>query len=632
MIWNAAKTPYRLRGGGGDTEYLLELSSGEQTVGSSRESTFILPDSSVSRVHARLSLIEDTLILQDLGSTNGTFVDGERVERICLEPGMEIRLGRVSLRLEETGEGDTGLAIDLFDEDGQPDRPMANAALSSWMEPDPSTLACDPFQSGFWTEQIEMVLNALASSAGGLDLALTGLGESLELQGCCLVQWLDESEPVVAVAWGTLGRIPRQEEVSAGAESGNGPGVEIAHLPGSPAGCIALAWAPGRRPVGLILWGGSGLPSTSRRGFRILVRLLAWTQWARETPATEEAPVVVNRRLQFPSSYRAGTSPRMLELYNRMRRLRDGDLPVLIHGETGSGKELIARALHASSRRRGGPFVAINCAAIPRDLLESELFGIARGVATGVEPRRGKFELASGGTLFLDELGEMAIELQPKLLRALQESEIQPLGGKPRPIDVRVLSATNVPLEPASANSRLRPDLYFRLAGFVLDVPALRQCSEDIPGLIEHFLRRFSQEYGVPVRGLGMGALRRLVAYSWPGNVRELENQVRRMVLLARPGQVLHEGTLPGHMRESRAISQELETWSISLAQAGSLHLSTAVGQLEEAFIRAALERSAGVKKEACHLLGISRNGLDKKLKRLGIDLEKPGSAATKDE
>ena len=352
-------------------------------------------------------------------------------------------------------------------------------------------------------------------------------------------------------------------------------------------------------------------------------------------PSSPSSPA---QGLFFPAGYCAGMSPPMQALYQRLKPHSRGSLPVLIHGETGTGKERIARILHCSSERRAGPFVAINCAAIPDDLLEAEMFGIERGVATGVEPRLGRFQLAEGGTLFLDEIGEMPPPLQAKLLRALQEREVQPVGAsQPRPFDVRVVAATNVDLEQQRTSGALREDLYYRLAGLVLEVPPLRDCAADIPRLVEHFLRTFVAETGIRVRGLTATALRLLVAYTWPGNIRELEHEVRRLVYISADGEVLTREHLSQRLRRSMATTSSTGSPATAapdglarlVAELDSLSLKPLTEALEGCLIREALRRVKGKKIAACHLLSLSRNGLDKKMKRLGITVP---SAAVRSE
>ena len=316
--------------------------------------------------------------------------------------------------------------------------------------------------------------------------------------------------------------------------------------------------------------------------------------------------------LAFPEGYVVGDSAAIASLHAQMKPLVDGDIPVLVLGETGVGKECVARILHLSSARRAGPFVAINCAAIPADLLEADLFGIGKGVATGVVERTGRFQMAEGGTLFLDEIGEMPAPLQTKLLRALQQKEVQPVGGAPTRVDIRVVAATNSDLFRRMEEGAFRRDLYYRVAGYALRVPALRERREDIPAFVEAFVRAFSGEARRSVRGITVRALRALVDYPWPGNVRELEHEVRRLVSLCPDGRPLESGMLSPQILAPPAASAGEEA-------ALGLSLEANVARLERRLIREALERARGNRSEAARLLGISRNGLALKMTRLGI-------------
>ena len=322
--------------------------------------------------------------------------------------------------------------------------------------------------------------------------------------------------------------------------------------------------------------------------------------------------------LVFPDGYRPGTAPVTEAMYRQMHQLLRGYRPVLIVGETGVGKEQAAKILHASSGRRQGPFVAINCAAIPAEMLEAEMFGIGKGVATGVDGRPGKFQLAVGGTLFLDEISEMVPALQAKLLRALQEREIQPVGGETRRIDVRIIAATNVDLVERMEDGTFRRDLYYRLAGHELEVPALRRARADVPGLVEHFLRAAALETGTRVRGVTAKALRLLTAYAWPGNVRELEHEMHRLVCASVDGEVIDSRKLADRIRDPGADRPEAAAAAVASSDR-SLALEPQLRALETRLVCEALERAGGKQVQAAKLLGISRNGLAKKIKRLGI-------------
>jgi two-component system, NtrC family, response regulator AtoC len=305
-----------------------------------------------------------------------------------------------------------------------------------------------------------------------------------------------------------------------------------------------------------------------------------------------------------------GSSPAMQQVYEAIRQVAPGKTTVLVTGETGTGKELVARAIHRASPRADALFVPINCAAIPHDILESELFGYEKGAFTGaVKERIGKFELADGGTLFLDELTEMPIALQAKLLRVLQENEIERLGGNRRvPIDVRIIAATNRDPRQAIADGRLREDLYYRVNVFTIDLPPLRQRMTDIPALAGSFLAKL---------GLGSiepSALDRLQHYDWPGNVRELQNVIERAAVLA-------QGTAIGIAHLPREITAPNAPAATPPApDVGSLELDAAVEKLEGKLIRAALTQAGGNKSKAARLLEISERSLWYKLKKYQIE------------
>jgi sigma-54 dependent transcriptional regulator len=251
-----------------------------------------------------------------------------------------------------------------------------------------------------------------------------------------------------------------------------------------------------------------------------------------------------------------GQSPRMRQVYTFMEKILDSTATVLLRGETGTGKELVARAIHANSRRRNGEFVAQNCAALPEDLLESELFGYRRGAFTGATTdKKGLIEVASGGTLFLDEIGDMPLGMQAKLLRVLQEKEVRPLGSvKSSQVDVRVIAATHRDLQEKVASGEFREDLYYRICVFPIDIPPLRERKEDLPALLDHFLEMSCEQYKKDIAGYSPEALDCLLVYDYPGNIRELKNLVERAVLLCDDGSSIFPEHLPVHlMRQADA-------------------------------------------------------------------------------
>ncbi len=460
---NGQDRGYCLRGWVGQTERRFLLAPGENRIGGAEAADLLLLVPGVSRRHACLVQDGERLALEDLGSRNGTFVNGRRIDRGEVRPGDALRFGPVELRLEEIDAGDAVLG---------------------------------------------MVLPA------------------------------PEPEPA-----------PFSEERTVGFTE-------------------AAPMARGSLPVALT----------------------------------------------FPPDYVPGQSAAMTGFYQRLRPLLATDLPVLIEGETGAGKELVARTLHLSSERRAGPFVAINCAAIPADLLEAEMFGIGEKVATGVRKRSGKFRLADGGTLFLDEIGEMPLELQAKLLRALQEKEIQPLGGAPVRVDVWVVAATNADLLGKADEGRFRRDLYYRVAGSILEVPPLRRRRGDVPVLVENFLKRFAADSCKAIPGVTVKALRALERYPWPGNVRELEHEIKRLAHLCADRQAVDSTMLAERLLRPEAAEPEA-------AEIGSLRLEDHVREAERRAIRRALKHAGGSQRQAARLLDISRNTLARKIRQLGIEV-----------
>ena len=317
-------------------------------------------------------------------------------------------------------------------------------------------------------------------------------------------------------------------------------------------------------------------------------------------------------RLTFPEGHVPGTAPEMREIYAQIQAVARWDVSVLLVGETGAGKEPLAETIHLSSSRAGMPLIAINCAAIPAGLLEAEMFGIGARVATGVGPRRGRFQEANGGTLFLDEIGEMPLDLQAKLLRVLQERLVHPLGEPPVPVDVRIVAATNIDVPALVDSGRLRRDLYFRLAGLLVRVPPLRRRVEDIPLLVKGMVSRFAAEMGKPVRGVTEGALRALLDEPWPGNVRELENVLRRAVIFCPSGGAIDRPLLD-RIQPPPAAPSPSGIGPEEPAAASSLNLET----LKRNAIREALARANGNQVQAAKMLGISRHSLRRRLQHL---------------
>jgi DNA-binding NtrC family response regulator len=316
-----------------------------------------------------------------------------------------------------------------------------------------------------------------------------------------------------------------------------------------------------------------------------------------------------------------GSDPSLLRVFSIIERVADSDCSVMITGESGTGKELIARAVHDFSDRRDKPFMAVNCAAIPETLLESELFGHTRGAFTGAQNARvGRFAAADGGTIFLDEIGEMPIGLQAKILRLLQEKEVTPLGeSKSKKIDVRVVAATNKDLDEMVRERTFREDLLYRLNVIPIELPALRHRKSDVPELVRHFLARANQRRAKKVIGISQRALDLMCEYDWPGNVRQLENTVQRMVLLKVEGELGVED-LPDKMRsaQTRSVAKR-SPWDEPQLPPEGLDLREAIEAFESSLIRQALERVGWNKNRAAALLQMNRTTLVEKLKKKGL-------------
>jgi len=325
-----------------------------------------------------------------------------------------------------------------------------------------------------------------------------------------------------------------------------------------------------------------------------------------------------------------GNSAAMCDVYKAMGRVAAHDVPVLITGESGTGKELVARAIHRHGSRVTAPFLALNCAAIPETLLESELFGHERGAFTGADRRRiGKFEQCNGGTLFLDEIGDMPLALQAKLLRVLQEQTFERVGGNETiQTDVRLIAATHRDLKTLSAEGKFRPDLYYRLGVFNIHLPPLRERGDDLRVLVQHYLRSYSREFGRAVREVSPEALQRLISYSWPGNIRELQS-VLKQALLRASGPVLLPAFLPEPLGstgrdEPDSSTREtpgIESWVVRRPLGPEVRdlYADAHSQLDRLLLPRVMEYTRGSQHQAALLLGIARQTLRLKFRELGL-------------
>jgi transcriptional regulator with GAF, ATPase, and Fis domain len=335
---------------------------------------------------------------------------------------------------------------------------------------------------------------------------------------------------------------------------------------------------------------------------------------------SEEQDTFVNNSLvleKLKDEYRfndiIGQSDKMKDVFRLVEKVADCDSTILITGETGTGKGLVARAVHKNSKRKNKPFIAINCGAIPENLLESELFGHVRGAFTGATTSKsGKFELADGGTIFLDEIGDMSPDLQVKVLKVLEEGEFEQVGGsKTIHVDVRIIAATHRDLAEEVQKGNFRDDLFYRLYVIPLDLPSLRERKSDIPFLVSYFMDNSNRNNNRKVDGITKEALDLMTHYSWPGNVRELKNMVERMVVLKAEGQITSKD-LPA---ELKTTSRYEATGVIEISDEG-ICLNSAVTEFEKALILQSLEKTKWVKNKAAKLLQLNRTTLVEKIKR----------------
>jgi Nif-specific regulatory protein len=321
------------------------------------------------------------------------------------------------------------------------------------------------------------------------------------------------------------------------------------------------------------------------------------------------------QKLEIGQSYLrniVGMSPQIEAIVRLIDQIRDSSVDVLIQGESGTGKELVARALHYNSPRYDHPFIALNCAALPDNLVEAELYGIDKGVATGVEKRAGKFEAANGGTLFLDEIGDLSLAAQAKLLRVLQERAVDRVGGvRPIPVDVRIIAATNKNLDLAIKDGSFRPDLFYRLKVVRIQTPPLREIAEDIPVLAGHLLTKHCKVLNIEPKQFSRQAVDLLCSYAWPGNTRQLENEIKRLAASVR-GKTIGEEHLDLPVEQATRHQEEE-------AHPRGKTIAEVVEEIERRMIGHALEKYHWNKQKAAQELGLSRQGLIKKLKRLSI-------------
>jgi Nif-specific regulatory protein len=629
-----------------------ESSSDVVRLGRSVGNDVVLPDEHVSGEHARIVYGAERYLLRDLRSTNGTAIvrEGKRAalddangRELPLQSGDVIELG--------TGAGVVHLAVSIA-EDADEARVLAMRKIDELGRAE-SAVERD-------TNRIRALYEAQKSigAAGDLNDVLVAICDAAFalLPGATHVTVVLREDDEEA-ARGTGGYVPIVTRVRGQQGPATQPipvtrsvfrkvvteraAVIAADAPREVGQTESLMGAQIRSVLGVPLWRGEEIlgvlqidnrestgvftsadldvsavlghaASLAVANARLVQRLRA----AEERLAKENTFLKTreeSRRVGKGEQQIIGGSPAMRSLSDQLMKVVDTRVTVLIEGETGVGKELIAAAVHYRSRRRGQLFVSQNCAAMPENLLESELFGHKKGSFTGAhEDKKGLFEIADGGTLFLDEVTEMPLSLQSKLLRVLQEGEIRPIGAtQEKRVNVRIVAATNRNIEKEVAEGRFREDLYYRLKVFPIRVPPLRERRDDIPVLAGHFIKRYAAELGKPAAGYSQQAMELLQAYDWPGNVRELQNEVQRLVIQIESGAFVTPELLSPRIRQIEGVVDRVKPTKGTLKEM--------MDQLERWLLIEALREHDNNKTAAAKTLGITREGLHKKLRAYGL-------------
>ncbi|MHB1045547.1 MAG: sigma 54-interacting transcriptional regulator [Thermoanaerobaculia bacterium] len=591
----------------------------EVTLGSSSKADLVVPFPGVSRLHARISPEADGIRIVDEGSKNGVIRNGKRTLRAALREGDEVLLGDATLALQEAGEAED-LALELGPSQRDQAPPTGSTASGPLDAPASALRLVRELEGdGRETPARRRALLRKARAILGAEglVALDSLAASepafLDLDGPAPEKALLETLRAV-IGKRTSSRAPLSLLLGNGRSAAVAPSSSSLHGP-----CLVALF--------------SGFPGSEVPWKRELLAFLASRLFSSTEETDSPSPPTGAPSLRLPEALVLGSSAAFASFLATLEATVGSGLDVLLTGETGTGKELIARAIHDSGPHPDGPFVAINCAAIPNELLEAELFGVTRGTATGVEPRPGRFIQANGGTLLLDEIGELPEPLQAKLLRVVQEREVLPLGGaSARKVHVRIVAATNRDLLRRMKEGLFRPDLYYRLSALRYHVPPLRDRREDIPALVLAFASRSAASLGRRVRGVSRPALDVLLVHDWPGNVRELETAVQRAVLLCPSGGTLlaeHFSQVKWAVEErvkdaaavapGEASGARLPPSSPLADDPVALDLESRRNRVEKETIERALATAKGNRSLAARLLKVSRNGLAAKMKALGI-------------
>jgi len=655
----------------------LDLPGPVITVGRALDNDIRLANTRVSRHHSRIEAKGEAAWVIDLGSANGTVVNGERVTRKLLGDGDEIELcgTRLIIHAEQAGQSETiatrrppvSEEVGIATLSGEARRERENLRVFA-------KITRELVRETDLLPLLRNIVDSAVSLVGGergflllRDMSLPreeGEAPSVEKMTVSVARSFDHSDVVVPrsrLSMGIAGKVVESGRpilsLDAAQDERFDEMASVEDLRLRSVMCLPIEFDG--RVEGVIYvdnrlqFGAfneedlelvelfAGQASIAIRNARFVADLRERNhrleasrrqierlneQLGRKVRDRDNELAVVRAELgrergRYDYTSIVGASDAMRKVFQQLDRIIESDLPVLIHGESGTGKELIARAVHFNGERKEKPFVTENCAALPDTLLESELFGHVRGAFTGAyKAKKGLLEQADGGTLFLDEIGDMSPEMQKKLLRVLQEGEFRVLGSDRRvEVDVRIVAASHRDLEELVRNGEFREDLYYRIAVLTVNLPSLRERRDDIPLLAEALMARAAREAGREAPGLPHEVMAALTSHDWPGNVRELENEMRRLVVLARDSVELEH--LSQAVREGRSATGE-PTGLPSVVEAGDI--KTAVAELERRSIEAALAQEGGNKSRAAETLGISRFALQRKLEKYGLVKKKP--------
>jgi Nif-specific regulatory protein len=613
------------------------------TVGRSWNNSIQIVDEQISRNHARFTQSGKGFEIEDLGSRNGVIINGKRVERALLKPGDEIEIGDTLLVYEPDFELKVDPSADatvvMY-----PPHPKATSSVTrktleaahpeALAEPADETL--DALKAVHRrlkaVYEISRIIGSTVEMRELLNSILRAVLAALGRGAAIILLSRDDGETLAPVASLALAKEKKEMPISKtilqmvmkeikgilSSDAITDPRFAKSHsisLHGIRSVLCAPLTSRGRAIGVLLVQSTESVAAFSEEDLSLLVAIGAQAGLAIENARTLSG--LRRDNLNLRTILRGGleivgNSPQLKAALRMAEKIAPSAATVLLQGQTGTGKELLAAFIHQRSPRREMPFVCVNCSAIPESLLESELFGHEKGAFTGADKAKpGIFEAADGGTLFMDEIGEISPQMQVKLLRAIEQKTFYRLGSaRTTSVDVRLICATSKDLEAAVRERRFREDLYYRVAVLPIHLPLLRERKEDIPMLVQHFLKQFAAKFGKPIQDLAPNAMELLLNYSWPGNVRELQNVLERAVILC-----------DGPKIETVHLPQGLAGVSSETATGVDIPLAQKLAQLERACIEKALRDARGRKAEAARLLRISRPTLDKKIKEFSLEV-----------